>query len=138
MKGNISQAEQPIGGRGFTLIELMITVAIIAILAAVVFPSYQQYLLKSRRAEAQSTLMDAASRQQQFMLDTRGYTDTFAALNVTVPASVGTHYTLTLSVGTATVPAFTVTATPQGSQSKDACKPLTLSHTGVKAPAACW
>ena len=125
---------------GFTLIELMIAVVIIGILAAVAFPSYEGYLRRSRRAEAQQTLMAAASKQQQFLLDTRSYTTTLSALNLSVPASVNTYYTVTLSVASAssTVPAFTVTATPLNSQARDSCGALTLNHNGVKAPTNCW
>ena len=59
--------------RGFTLIEVIITVAIVAILATVALPTYRDHIRKSRRAEAQAYLMAVAGRQQQFLLDTRGY-----------------------------------------------------------------
>jgi prepilin-type N-terminal cleavage/methylation domain len=58
--------------RGFTLLEIMIVVAIVGILAAVVLPSYQNQMRKSRRASAQSHLMDIASKEQAYFLDTRG------------------------------------------------------------------
>lgn len=126
------------GARGFTLIEIMVVVAIIAILAAIGFPSYQDHVRKSRRAEAQQTLMALAARQQQFLLDTRAYAATLAALNVSVPPAVSAHYALSLEVGSGTVPAFTLTAAPSGDQIKEKCGPLSLTHSGVKAPATCW
>jgi type IV pilus assembly protein PilE len=58
--------------RGFTLIELMVTVAIVAILAAVAYPSYQNQVKRGRRAAAQAHLMDIAQRQQEYLLDGRG------------------------------------------------------------------
>ena len=123
---------------GFSLIELMIVVAIVAIVAAVAYPAYQDQVRKSRRADAQSLLMDVASRQQQFLLDTRGYAADVGSLNVTQPASVTAHYTVSLAVATSTVPAFTVTAAPLGGQAADKCGALTLNQAGVKGPTGCW
>lgn len=126
--------------RGFTLIELMVAVAVIAVLAAIAYPSYQDQVRKSRRAEAQSTLMSIAGRQQQFLLDTRSYADSVTALNLNVPTSVSPHYTVTITVSaaTSTLPAFTATAAPLGGQTADKCATLTVTHAGAKAPANCW
>ena len=123
---------------GFTLIELMITVAIIGILAAVAYPAYLDQIRKARRAEAQAALMNIAARQQQMLLDTRSYATTVSALNVVVPATVQQTYVISLSVGTATVPSFTATATPSGSQAKDKCGVMTVDQTGTKSPPSCW
>lgn len=76
--------------KGFTLIELMITVAIVGILAAIAYLAYQDQVRKSRRAEAQSVLMNIGTRQQQMLLDTRSYAATAASLSVTVPPQVTT------------------------------------------------
>jgi len=125
--------------RGFTLIEAMITVAIIAIVAAVAYPSYTQHVRKSHRADAQALLMDVATRQQQFLLDTRAYAGTLGALNVATPASVTPHYDVTLTVPAGAVPTFTVTAAPKGTQAADKCGTLTLDQAGVKSPGGgCW
>ncbi|HSV54221.1 MAG TPA: type IV pilin protein [Burkholderiaceae bacterium] len=125
---------------GFTLIELMVAVAVIGILAAIAYPSYQDQIRKSRRAEAQSTLMSIAGRQQQFLLDTRSYADSVATLNLNVPTSVSPHYTVTITVSaaTSTLPAFTATAAPIGRQVSDKCATLTVTHSGAKAPTTCW
>ncbi len=126
--------------RGFTLIELMITVAVIGILAAIAYPGYQGQIRKSRRAEAQATLMNVAGRQQQFLLDTRTYASSLSDLGVTVPSSVSPFYTITLSVtNSASVPsAFTATATPLGGQANDVCASLSIDQAGVKLPSTCW
>ena len=124
--------------RGFSLVELMIVVAVVAILAAVGYPSYISHTRKSHRADAQSLLMTAAGRQQQFLLDTRSYGADLAALNVSAPQSLTRFYTVTMTVSAGTVPAFTVTAAPLGAQAADKCGTLALTNNGIKSPAGCW
>lgn len=124
--------------RGFTLIELMIAVAIVGILASIAYPSYMAQVRKSRRADAQAALMNIAARQQQMLLDTRSYATTVAGLNITLPVSVVQNYTVTITVGTATVPTFTATATPSDSQVSDTCTALSLDQSGTKLPSSCW
>lgn len=125
---------------GFTLIELMITVAVVGILAAIAYPSYQQQIQSSRRAEAQATLMDMAGKQQQFLLDTRAFADSVASLNFFVRSSVSTYYTITIAATNSTTapPTFTITAAPSGSQVSDKCATLTIDQTGAKTPNTCW
>jgi type IV pilus assembly protein PilE len=127
-----------IKSQGFTLIELMITVAIIGILAAVAYPSYLDQVRKARRAEAQAVLMNIAARQQQMLLDTRSYADTTSALNVTVPATVQKTYGVTITVGTGAAPTFTATAAPSGSQAADQCGTMSINQAGTKSPSSCW
>jgi type IV pilus assembly protein PilE len=134
--------------RGFTLIELMITVAIVAILAAVAMPNYQDYVRKGRRADAQAFLQEVAAKQQHFLVDRRAYsgsiTDAPSAggLGLTLPSAVTPHYDIALAADNAArPPTFTVTATPKGSQAPEKCGTLTVNHLGNKTASGtgtCW
>lgn len=125
---------------GFTLIELMITVAIAAILLAIALPSYQEYVRRSTRTEAQAYLMTVAARQQQYLLDTRAYGATLDDIAIPVPEKVAAAYTLTLDVGDALPPTFTLTAEPTGNQATEKCGTMSLNQAGVKTAAidGCW
>jgi type IV pilus assembly protein PilE len=125
---------------GFTLIELMIAVAIVAILLAVALPSYRDSVRKSVRAEAQAYMMTVAARQQQFLVDTRGYAATLTAVGVAVPGNVDNGYTLSMPTPTTAPPAFTLTLTPKSSQAGERCGTLSIDAAGSKtaAVAGCW
>ena len=123
---------------GFTLIELMITVAIIGILATVAYPSYTQYIIRGNRAAAKAQMLDIANRQQQFMLANRAYA-TKAVLTTSgyaLPAEVSTKYSYNITVGIGVVPDYLITFTAVGSQISDG--DLTINSEGVKTPPNKW
>jgi len=116
----------------------MIVVAIVAILAAIALPSYSAHLRKSARAEAQSTLTDAAARQQQFLVDRRRYAGSMSSLGVAPPADLATKYAFSVAADDGPQPAFTLTAQATGDQARDRCPVLTIDNAGTRTPAECW
>lgn len=120
--------------KGFTLLELAITMLVIALLAVIAYPSYQDNLRKGRRVAAQSFMLDAANREQQYLLDARGYAvgaDAFAALNLTLPSDVAPFYTLMIQPLAPTVPpSYTIVATPVADSAQASDEVLTLDHQG--------
>lgn len=123
---------------GFTLIELMVTVSIIAILAAIAWPSYQQYVIRGKRSAAQAQMMDIANREQQYLLANRTYASKsqLEASGYALPSEVGRNYTYDVALGSEAMPTFTITFTAIGAQASDGN--LILSSEGEKAPAGKW
>lgn len=129
---------------GFTLIELMVTVAIVGILGAIAYPSYTRQVAKGNRSAAEAFMFSLANKQEQYLLDNRQITTTVTDL-LTPPAEVTKNYTVTLAAG-ATPLSYTITARPSGTQaSRDAqCGDLSLKSDGTKGisgtstVANCW
>lgn len=127
-----------VSSRGFTLIELMVVAAIVAILVAIAYPSYQQYIIRGKRSAAQAQMMDIANRQQQYLLANRSYASKSALESggYVLASDVASNYSYDISVGSGTPPTFTITFTPSGSQAGDGN--LTLGSDGSRAPSGKW
>jgi type IV pilus assembly protein PilE len=127
---------RPIGRRrirGFTAIELMIVAVVIAILASVALPAYNQTLVRANRAAAQAYLLDLANRQEQYLLDARTYTTTVSDL-LSPPSSVSPYYTIAISVpsGSTIANAYLMTATPIATSIQKNDGALKIDQDGVK------
>jgi type IV pilus assembly protein PilE len=143
---------------GFTLIELMIAVAIIGVLAGIGYPSYLKYVARGNRSAAQGFMLEVTSRQERYLLDARAYAQDLCTLygitpacpgssaSPPVPDTVSPNYSVTITSVTAAPPGYVVQAAPIGGQANnDAnCGTLTISGTGAKAAsgpggvANCW
>ena len=135
--------------RGFTLIELMIGVAVLALLTGIAISAYGYQVVKSRRADAKAALLDLAARQERFFTTNNTYTNVaanlgFAALPASVPGGTSTT-TYTLSITAVSATSYAAQAVRTGPQATDNCGDYTITDRGVQgnvnntqATAQCW
>lgn len=149
------------GSKGFTLVEVVVTVAIVALLATVAVPSYRNYVLRTNRTVAKSALVDLAARQETYFVNYKRYATSLSALSLSAylskdgstastqgsaiyQLSVAAHSTSCPASGTASATSYTVLATPVGTvQTKDTtCGTLCLTSTGIRKASGsatdCW
>ena len=131
---------------GVTLVELMVAVAIVAILASVAYPSYMEQVRKGRRAEAQAVLMEASQFLERFATENMRYDQNVAGTAVALPSALtkapkeGASKFYDVSLQSVSASAYKLQAVPAGVHAGDACGTMTVTQTGVKgaAKADCW
>ena len=128
---------------GFTLIELMIVVAIIAVLAAIAYPSYQNHVIKTRRAAAAACAMEGAQFMERFYTTNLNYAQDLGGDAVALPACSGDvagAYVVGFAAGEPTATTFVIQAVPQGRQARDSCGTMSMNQTGRRLSDGddCW
>lgn len=127
---------------GFTLIELMITVAVVGILAAIALPSYQEYIAKGRRAEVKTVLLEAGQWMERHYSENYRYdqntagsaiADVFPASLSRSPRDGGGAYTISVSAAAARTFTLTATRVGTGPMASDRCGDFNLTNTGVRS-----
>lgn len=123
--------------RGFSLIELMIVIVIIAILAAIAIPTWQRYVYRSRRPDGQELLLRIAQAEERYYTNYNHYPATLASIYPTAAQTSEHGYYVagaTLPAGSAAGTAFIAVAVPQPPQNADVCGNLSIDNTGAKKP----
>jgi type IV pilus assembly protein PilE len=132
---------------GVTLLELLISVAIVGILVSVAYPSYVSYVVKSNRTEAQRELIKLANLQEQYFIDHRTYTENMKLLGMTADPYITAsgNYSIDSTIGSlegVSGVIFTLTATAKNSQANQdsSCVTLSIDETGTKSAESltCW
>ena len=130
---------------GFTLVEMMIVVAMVAILASVAYPSYLSQVAKGRRADGKQALVELAQKMERFYSERGTYLGATLGAGGLYPAlSAGGYYTL--AIASQTIDGFTLSATPRGVQGGDVCSTLGYNQLGDRTVGAgagmsvaqCW
>jgi type IV pilus assembly protein PilE len=128
-----------INQKGFTLIEVMITVVIVGVLAAIAYPNYTQFVTKGARADGLAGVMHVANLQEQYYLDQRSFATDMTKLGLSADPWIveNTYYEIDTTLSG---DGYTVTATAVGVQAtRDAvCATITLTSVGTKSPTECW
>lgn len=117
---------------GFTLIEVMIVVAVIGILAAIAYPSYQAHVVKTRRSTASACLMEVAQYMERYYTSNMKYSGATLPDGQNCRAELSPYYTFALTTNASTPRVYSVSAEPKGAQKDEKCGKLELTHTGEK------
>jgi type IV pilus assembly protein PilE len=137
------------GAQGFSLLELLVAMAILAVLASIALPTYAEYVARSRRFEARAGLLEAAHWMERWRTERGRYDDPANAGQPPpgfpwrqIPRAGAAYYTVSVS---ATAVAFRITATASGTMASDVCRSLSIDETGVRGFAGsgsteevCW
>lgn len=131
---------------GFTLIELMIAVALLAIVTTISVTSYRQYVIRANRSDAAAVLLRVAAAQERWFLDNNQYADDAVALGIAGAVSEHGYYTVTINRNADPASGYTAVAEPitDQRQNDDAqCRQLSIDATGLRASApadidVCW
>jgi type IV pilus assembly protein PilE len=117
--------------KGFSLIELLVVILIIAILAGIAIPSYHRYVVRAHRTEARRALLELAGKQERYFYSHNAYTDSLSLLSTSATMEGGNY---TIAVSSASASDFTLTATATGLQQRDdaACQSLVLTKAGAR------
>lgn len=149
MERHLKQRIQKSSQAGFTLIEVMIVVAILGILSAIAFPSYQEHVRKARRVDAQTALMELSQFMERYYTSNGRYLSTqnkapTLPFTESPKDSTSKSYRLGFADDSPTASGYVLEAVPQGAMLNDTCGTLTLSNTGAKGQgqgeslATCW
>ncbi|HEY9133795.1 MAG TPA: type IV pilin protein [Dyella sp.] len=130
--------------RGFSLIEILVVAALVALLAGMALNGYSNYIHRARRVEAKEALLRIADAQERYFLTYQRYGD-FDDLGVASALTAHNIYRLSLSFSDASRRDFTASASPAGTQANDRCGTFSIDYTGAKLPAPnspaqsdCW
>jgi type IV pilus assembly protein PilE len=137
---------------GFTLIELMVVIAVVAILGTLAVSTYRSYILRTNRTEGRMALLATQVAQEKFFLQNNQYAQDIATVIAAPPAGLGINLTAggvttggnyTVSFSAVTANTYTLQAVATGTQTRDtaACLTFTINEQGQRTPAdstGCW